>query len=76
MGHSYIPQLSEDSDDFLEYANDGKNENTGDPTMTALRHEFEDRTWSQDFFTNDPKHREFTSSHGPRSFLAGIPTLL
>ena len=76
LGHSSNPQLSKDSDDFLEYANDGKNANTRDPTMIALRHEFEDRTWSQDFFTYDPKPREFTSSHGPHAFLAGIPTLL
>ena len=74
--HSYVLQLSEDSDDFSEFASDEENTSTRDPTMTAVRHEFEDSTWSQDFFTYDPKPREFTSSYGPRSFLARIPMLL
>ena len=35
----------------------------GDPIMTHLRHEFQDSTWSQEFFMYDPKPREFTGSH-------------
>jgi hypothetical protein len=41
-----------------------------------LRHEFQDDTWSQEFFTYDPRPTEFTSSWGLRTFFVKIPTIL
>lgn len=46
------------------------------PIMSGLRHEYEDSTWSQEFFTYDPKPREFTGFPSLRTFFVGIPTIL
>jgi hypothetical protein len=68
--------LSPQSSDFTGSGSEEENANTGDPIMTRVKDEFHDSTWSQHFFTYDPKPREFSGSHGPRSFFAGIPSLL
>jgi hypothetical protein len=64
------------ADSVYAYENNEENANTWDPIINGVRHEFQDNTWSQDFFTYDPKPREFFGLHGPHSFFAGIPTLL
>jgi hypothetical protein len=69
-------QLSPQSSDFAGSESEEENANTWDPIMNGMRHEFQDNTWSQEFFTYDPKLKEFFGSHGPCSFFAGIPTLL
>jgi hypothetical protein len=71
-----VTQLSIESSDFTGSESDEENANTWDPIMNGVRHEFQNNTWLQDFFTYDPKPREFSSFHGPHSFFAGIPTLL
>jgi hypothetical protein len=68
--------LSVESDYFIGYETDEEIATEGDPVMTSVRHDFQDNTWSQDSFTYDPKPREFNGSQGPRSFFAGIPTIL
>jgi hypothetical protein len=69
-------QLSVESDYFTDYETDEEITTAGDHVMTSVRHDFQDNTWSQDSFTYDPKPREFNGSQGPRSFFAGIPTIL
>jgi hypothetical protein len=71
-----ITQLSTWTNDFFDYGTDEDNGNAGVPVMSGLRHEYEDSIWSQEFFTYDPKPREFTGSLGLRTFFAGIPTIL
>jgi hypothetical protein len=63
-------------DNFSNYDSDEDIASAGDPLLSSVRDEFQDHTWSQEFFTYDPKPWEFTSSWGPTTFFAGIPTLL
>jgi hypothetical protein len=63
-------------DNFSDYESDEDIASAGDPLLSSVRDEFQDHTWSQEFFIYDPKPRKFTSSRGPTTFFVGIPTLL
>jgi hypothetical protein len=63
-------------DNFSDYEFDEDTTSAGDPLLNIVRDEFQDHTWSQEFFIYDPKPREFTSLCCPTTFFAGISTLL
>jgi hypothetical protein len=69
-------QLSVGSeDDFSKYKTDEDDANIGDPILNDVRHDYEDASWSQEFFTYDPTPREYIGSRDPRTFFAQVPTI-
>jgi hypothetical protein len=63
-------------EEFSKYESDEDDGNTGNPILNDVRHEYRDETWTQEFFTYDPKPREFIGSRGPSAFFSQIPTIL
>jgi hypothetical protein len=63
--------------EISEYeTNDEDNGNSRDGESDAGRHAFRDETWSQEFFTYDPKPMEFIGRRGTSQFFQFIPTVL
>jgi hypothetical protein len=72
-----VIQLSEESEDIIsEFESDEDEANTGDPILNDVRRDYENASWSQEFFTYEPKPRKFIGARGPHTFFALFPTIL
>jgi hypothetical protein len=60
------------SDDSSEYFTDDE----GGVENNGVKHAYRDETWSQDFFTYDPKPKQFLGRRGTSKFFDHIPTIL
>jgi hypothetical protein len=75
---SQVAQLSEGSEsEISEYEMEGEEEAIVEDSMIGgLRQKYCDGTWSQRFFTYDPKPRDILGRRGTTQFFRLIPTVL
>jgi hypothetical protein len=75
---SQVAQLSEGSEsEISEYEiEDDENAILGDAMTNGVKHVYRDETWSQRFFTYDPKPRDFIGRRGTSQFFHNLPTIL
>jgi hypothetical protein len=50
--------------------------NVGDLVTEGIKHAYRDETWSQSFFTYEPKPRGFVGRRGTVQFFHNLPTIL
>jgi hypothetical protein len=73
-----VTQLSGGSEsEISEYEVDEEEaSNTEVEELIGVKHAFRDETWSQTFFTYDPKPKEFIGRRGTSQFFSHFPTIL
>jgi hypothetical protein len=73
-----IPQLSRDSStDFSDYGTEEEEDAIyEDGNLSGVRHVYRDDTWSTNFFTYDPKPKDFLGRRDTSRFFAHIPSIL
>jgi hypothetical protein len=73
-----ITQLIEEIDgEISEYELEDEEDDTmGDVGSNGVKHAYQDETWSQQFFTYDPKPQEFLGKRGTSRFFDHIPNIL
>ena len=68
-----VTQISgQSSGEFLEYETDDE----GSGKSNGVKHTYRDETWTKDFFTYDPKPKEFLGRRGTSQFFELLPTIL